>query len=85
MADINKIRETQSQPILNNPPIVKPPVLDRLSPKDEAILNLGNRVEKIEKILNQEKKGAFWKGMLYTVIGAIVGAVVSILTTNMLS
>lgn len=85
MADINKIREAQSQPILNNPPIVKPPVINTLSAKDEVILNLGNRVEKIEKILNQEKKGEFWKGMLYAVIGAIVGALVTILITNMLS
>ena len=84
MIDIEKIRAAKSQN-MSNPPIVKPPVFDTLSPKDEAILNLGNRVVKIEKILNQEKKGAFWKGMLYTVIGAIVGAVVSILTTNMLS
>ena len=85
MTDIQNNRKAQSQAGLKIPAIVKPPKVDSFNAKDEAIFNLGNRVEKIEEILNKKKKGEFWTGILYTVISAIVGAIVGILITNALS
>jgi len=61
--------------------VVKPPKVG-LNERDKVLMMLEDKVEKIETTLNSGRKREIWFNILYSVIGAIVGSIITLLLTK---